>query len=268
MKTRDKKLKIIAIASGKGGVGKSTIAANIASLLASKSKKVIILDASIGLANLDIIFNVNAKKNLLNFLEDECTLDEITIKLNDNLYLIPAESGSDILSFDSKSLYDILKNNLQSLDSFDYLIMDIGSGINSYVQTFLKNADECVLVTTPNPTAITDVYTMIKILSSTHGNINLIVNKTNSEDEGIFIYKNIQKVVYNNIAKDILINYLGSLNYSKNILKHSKLRKLFSSNSFSTYQLENIIENLCRDYKSSKSKSKLKLFTIKILENF
>jgi flagellar biosynthesis protein FlhG len=266
------KVEILSFASGKGGVGKSIIAANIAYLLSTRGKKVAILDASIGLANLDIIFNVKAESNLLNFVKGEKSLDEIMIEINKNLYFIPGESGDEILSY---NIQDKLNSKLDFFDSFDYLILDIGSGISDTVQSFLYSSNEVILTTTPNPASITDVYTMIKIVSNMGKNINLIVNMANSEDESRFIYQNIQKVVHNNLDENLLINYLGSLNYSKNVSKVSKLRQLFSkvsTNSLSTYHLNGIIDNLFlnlgyENY-SKKQSGSFSLFIKKLTDNF
>jgi flagellar biosynthesis protein FlhG len=265
-------LKIITIASGKGGVGKSVIAANMAYQLASTGKRVLIFDGTNGLANLDIIFNVKVKISFLDFLNGEVELDDVTIRLNDNLDLVPSESGNEILQFSTDHVYSMIVNALSKYNPYDYLIIDANSGITDSVQTYLNYSDEILLVTTPNPASITDLYTLIKILSTKTELINLIVNMTSNEDEGGFIYKNITKVIENNLSDKLKIRFLGSLNRSRVISKNSKLRQLFcksSQNSFSAYQLALILDSLNLDKKPFRRVpySKFKIFIKKVFDN-
>lgn len=241
------KTKVLAICSGKGGVGKSMLAANIASSLASRGYKVGIFDAAIGLANLDIIYNVKTNKNLLNVLKGECTLKDILIEVEDNLLLIPGESGSEIFNFESQAIYNKVIESSDFLDTLEYLIIDTGAGIGTDVQAFIEHADEVIVVTIPNPSAITDAYTLIKVASPLNENLNLIVNNTESEKEGRFIYERIRKVADNNLENPTFLNFLGAIDHSRIISKSLKLRNLFlktDPNSVASFQLNEIVDNL------------------------
>jgi len=268
------KTKVLAISSGKGGVGKSMIAANLASSLSCRGYKVGIFDASIGLANLDIIFNVHTEKNLLNVLKGECTLEDIIIEINDNLLLIPGESGSEIFNFKSQDIYSKLIEASNFLDTLDYFIIDTGSGINKTVQTFIEHADEVIIVTIPDPTAITDAYTLIKIASTLNENLNLIVNSTENEKEGRFIYERIRAVADNNLKNALFLNFLGSIDTSRIISKSLKLRKLFTKshpNSIASFQLNEIVDNLIFQLEHlspiKKRKNSFGLFFKRLIEN-
>ena len=267
--------KILAITSGKGGVGKSIIASNLATSLACRGYKVGIFDASIGLANLDIIFNVHTDKNLLNVLKGECSLEEIVVETEENLFLIPGESGSEIFNFDSLNIYRQLIKSSDFLDTLDYFIIDTGSGINQNVQTFLEHADEVIVVTVPDPTAITDAYALIKIASLLNENLNLIVNATESEKEGRFIYERIAKVAENNLENPLFLNYLGSIDNSRIIAKSLKLRTLFIKShpsSIASYQLNEIVDNVIFQLEhqapARKQKKSFTLFFKRLIESF
>ena len=268
------KTKVLAITSGKGGVGKSMIASNLAASLVNRGYKVGIFDASIGLANLDIVFNVHTNKNLLNVLKGECSLKDIVMEIEDNLLLIPGESGSEIFNFESQDIYSQLISASDFLDTLDYLIIDTGSGIGKNVQTFLEHADEVIVVTIPDPTAITDAYALIKIASLLNENLNLIVNSTENEKEGRFIYERIRKVAENNLKNPLFLNFLGSIDNSKIISKSLKLRTLFTKthpHSIASYQLEEIVDNLILQLEhlspAKKQKNSFGLFFKRLIEN-
>jgi flagellar biosynthesis protein FlhG len=269
------KTKVLTIASGKGGVGKSVIAANIATLLANRGYKVGIFDAAIGLANLDIIFNIKTDKNLLNLLKGEATLKDIVVKVSDNLSLIPSESGDEIFNFSDNEIYNALTKESDFLDNLDYFIIDTNAGIGNSVSTFIKNADEVIVVTQPDPTAITDAYALIKIASKLNENLNLIVNLTQDEKEGRFIYDRIKNVAEHNLENELFLNFLGSIDTSRLISKSTKLRKLFTKtnpNSIASSQLGDIVDNLILqlEYQAPKTKKKnsFKLFFKRLIENF
>jgi len=239
--------KIISFASGKGGVGKSIISANISSVLASRGYKVGIFDASIGLANLDIVFNQKIKNNLLNVLNKECDLKDCTVKIDDNLVLVPSESGSEIFNYTPEEIYSSVIACKEFMENLDYLIIDCGSGIGEYVEIFTKNADEVIVLTIPDPTAITDAYTLIKTTALVNEHINLIVNSVENEREGQFIYEKIKKVIDNNFQNATDLNFLGSIDNSRIVSRSLKLRKLFTKinpNSVVSSQIDDIVDNI------------------------
>lgn len=245
-KTKQRGTKYIAVTSGKGGVGKSTISANMANILAKNGYKVGLFDADIGLANLDVILNVRIEKNILHVLKGECSLSDIIVSVKKNLLLIPGESGDEILKYNDQFLYERFLEETQVLNDLDFIIIDTGAGIGGHTQLFLEAADEVVVVTVPDPAAITDAYATIKITSKVKQSIDLIINMTKNEKEATLIHEKISKVATANIP-GIHLNLLGKLSDDKIIAKSIKQRTLFSEdapNSNATLDLKRIVNNL------------------------
>lgn len=227
---RQKTTHFIAITSGKGGVGKSTVSANLANILAKNGYKVGLFDADIGLANLDVILNVKVNKNLLHVLKGECSLEEILIQVKPNLTLIPGESGDEILKFNNQFLYERFLNEVEILDNLDFLIIDTGAGIGGSTHTFLEAADEVVVVTVPDPAAITDAYAVIKITSRSKNSLLMLLNMVKNEKEAVRIFENIQKVAKANIA-NLNLQLLGHLSEDRAVSRSIKQRTLFTDDS-------------------------------------
>ena len=239
--------KIIAVGSGKGGVGKSTLSANMAWQLSQMGYKVGIFDADIGLANLDIIFNVRVDKTLLHVLRGEATLRDIVIEVAPNLMLIPGESGDEIFAYNNEEILSRFAKEAAFLDRLDFLIIDTGAGIGKNVQIFLEEADEIIVITVPDPSAITDAYALIKVTNTFHPDINLLLNMTRNDKEGRLIYEKIEKVAENNIPVPPELHYLGSVSQDPVITKSSKYRVLFAQeypDNLCAYELSLITRTL------------------------
>lgn len=239
--------KVVAITSGKGGVGKSTLSANLAFLLSLKGYRVGLFDADIGLANLDVLLRVKCSKNILHVLKGEASIDDIVVPITENLLLVPGESGDEILKYNEQFIYERFFDEARSLDDLDYLIIDTGAGIGGHTQLFLEAADEVIVVTVPDPAAITDAYATIKITSKVKSDIHMVVNMTKDEKEAMMIFDKISKVAIANIGNDLSLDYLGKMPNDKNIAKSIKRRELFVReypNSIATMDVKNILKNL------------------------
>lgn len=223
----------IAVTSGKGGVGKSTISANLGNVLAKNGYKVGLFDADIGLANLDVILNVRLEKNLLHVLKGECSLEDILIEVKPNLWLIPGESGDEILKYNDKNIYERFLNQASVLDNLDFLIIDTGAGIGGNIQHFLEMADEIVIVTVPDPAAITDAYATIKMTSKSKESLLLFLNSVKNENEALKVFENLKKVADSNIKHPLNLEFLGFLSTSKDVSTSIKKRTLFSDENSS-----------------------------------
>lgn len=228
-KKTSKKTRFIAITSGKGGVGKSTISSNLAYVLSQKGFNVGIFDADIGLANLDVMFNVKIKKNILHVLKGEASVSDILIPITRNLILIPGESGDEILKYSDMALFERFMEEAQVLDKLDIMIIDTGAGIGDHIQMFLNAADDVIVVTVPDPAAITDAYATIKTIATLRNDIGLIMNQVKSSKEATAIFDKINKVARANIGSDLNLNLIGKINSDIKVSSSVKQRALFSS---------------------------------------
>lgn len=188
------KAKVLAIASGKGGVGKTNISANLAVCLAAAGKKVVVFDADFGLANLDIVFGVNSKYNLSHFVRGCRSLEEICQPAGAGVDIVCGLSGIESLADMSDFARERIIRALEVLsDNYDVVIVDTSAGIGKSVQAFCMASDHTVLVTTPEPAAITDVYILLKALTTKRydGRLSLLVNMACSVTEGKKVYRQI-----------------------------------------------------------------------------
>lgn len=237
---------VIAVTSGKGGVGKSTISANLGNILALNGYKVALFDADIGLANLDVLLNVRATKNLLDVMRGECEFSDIVIPVKENLLLVPGESGADIFRFNDKFLFDKFMNDAAVLDGVDFLIIDTGAGIGPATQTFLGASDEVIVITTPDPAAITDAYAVIKASCSQRQRVFMLPNNVKNKQEAERIFTTIAGVVRRNVG-DIGLQMLGFVPNDKVVSRSIKNRTLFSDEAAHTepsVELKNAASNL------------------------
>jgi flagellar biosynthesis protein FlhG len=190
----NQKAKILAIASGKGGVGKTSISANLAICLAAAGKRVAVFDADFGLANLDIILGVNSKYNLSHFVKGCRSLEEICQPVCSGVDIVCGLAGIEELMNISDFVRERIVTAMEALsDNYDVIIVDTAAGIGRTVQAFCMAADHTVLVTTPDPAAITDVYTLLKALTIKRydGRFSLLVNMAENIAEGKKIYRQI-----------------------------------------------------------------------------
>ena len=248
--TSAKKTRFVAITSGKGGVGKSTISSNLAYLMAHYGLKVGIFDADIGLANLDVMFNVKIKKNILHVLKGEASVSDILIPVAPNLLLIPGESGDEILKYSDAALFERFMEESHVLDDLDVLLIDTGAGIGEHIQHFLKAADDVIVVTVPDPAAITDAYATIKVTSKIRNKMFLVFNQVRSEKEAQLLYDKISKVAKANIGPALELELLGKVNADEKVSRSIKQRKIFSQEnpiSPTTRDLEKIVKKLSRN---------------------
>ena len=224
---KSKKTRFIAITSGKGGVGKSTISSNLAYVLSQNGLNVGIFDADIGLANLDVMFNVKIKKNILHVLKGEATVADILVPITRNLILIPGESGDEILKYSDMALFDRFMEEAQVLDKLDVMIIDTGAGIGEHIQMFLNAADDVIVVTVPDPAAITDAYATIKTIATLRDDVSMIMNQVKNEKEAQAVFGKIKKVAEVNIPSNLDLEYMGKINDDTKVSSSVKQRALF-----------------------------------------
>ena len=225
---KSKKTRFIAITSGKGGVGKSTISSNLAYVLSKQGLNVGIFDADIGLANLDVMFNVKIKKNILHVLKGEASVSDILIPITRNLILIPGESGDEILKYSDMALFERFMEEAQVLDKLDVMIIDTGAGIGEHIQMFLNAADDVIVVTVPDPAAITDAYATIKTIATLRDDIGMIMNQVKNDKEANAVFNKIKKVADANIGGGLDLRLMGKINVDTKVSSSVKQRALFT----------------------------------------
>jgi len=162
--TRPRRAGVVAIASGKGGVGKTSLSVSLAAALAQTSRDVILLDGDVGLANADVLCGVRPTSHLGHLLNGERTLERVLLDAPGNFRLVPGASGLSGLLRAAEERPQIMLDRLTALERMcDALIIDCGAGINRVVRAFLASADLPVIVATPEPTSITDAYALLKL---------------------------------------------------------------------------------------------------------
>lgn len=205
------KTKIITIASGKGGVGKTNISTNLALAYAKIGKKVIVLDADLGLANVNVVMGMIPKYNLYHVIRKQKTMKEVILDTEYGIQIVAGASGFSKIANLTDEERNSFISELTELSSADIIIIDTSAGVSSNVLSFVEAADEVLIITTPEPTAITDAYGLIKIISTEIDDLDLdlklIVNRVSSVTEAKKIS---QRVI--NIAGQFLnlkVEYLG-----------------------------------------------------------
>ncbi len=188
---------IIAVTSGKGGVGKSSIAVNLAIALAARGSRVTLVDVDLGLANADVLLNIHARYTLSHVVSGIRSLDEVTVDAPGGIRFIPGGSGLQELANVSDFERQSLISQLQKLRlNTDIVVLDCGAGISQNVTAFALAADRVLVVTTPQPTAITDAYATIKILHRAQclAPIGLIVNMADDRAQASATYCRVKEV--------------------------------------------------------------------------
>ena len=214
---------VIAITSGKGGVGKSNVAVNLAIKLSAAGKRVVLLDADLGLANADVLCGVDLPSNLSHVIARRRELHEVMVKAPGGFRLIGGASGlarmADLSDLDRQRIVTALA---ELEESADIILIDTGAGISPNVLTFTRAADHVLVVTTPEPTAITDAYAVIKVISRGHGlggghggghaghgddpgrRVSLLVNQARSPGEARVVHERIAKVARQFLGVSVL----------------------------------------------------------------
>ncbi len=216
--------KVIAVTSGKGGVGKSNFVANLAIKLQNRGNKVLIIDADIGLANIELIYDIMPKKTFKNLLNGE-DVNDVLQEGPFGIKLLSGGSGIVELSNITPREQDILIQAFSYLEeAFDFILIDTGAGISDLVLKFLALADETIIVTLPEPTAITDAYALLKVAHNggkgTVKNFSVVVNRVSNPEEGEFVVRKLSLVAKKFL--DLDLKGLGSLSEDQNLIKSIK----------------------------------------------
>lgn len=215
-----KRTKIITITSGKGGVGKTNIVANLGFTLGRFGKKVLILDADLGLGNLDVLLGLTPQYNLSHVIRGEKMLADVVVPGPGRMKILPAASGIQELTELSGDDRHMIFSQLEAyIQNFDIMLIDTAAGISSNVLYFNIHADDILVVATPEPTSITDAYALMKVLSVQYGinHFKLVVNSAANEREAEEVFRQLSLVA------DRFLNI--SIEYYGGIIMDEKLKK-------------------------------------------
>ncbi len=223
-------VRVLAVSGGKGGIGKTNVSVNLAIALAKAQKKVMLLDADLGLANVDVLLGMKPKKNLEHVIKGECSLHDVILNGPHDIKIIPASSGTQIMAQLTPLEHAGLINAFSDLsEELDVLLIDVAAGISDSVVTFCCAAQEIIMVVCNEPTSITDAYASIKLLSS-HYKINrffILANMVSSEDEGKRLFTKLLKTTDRFL--DVNLDFLGAIPYDENLRKAVQKQKAVCS---------------------------------------
>ncbi len=216
-----KPVRVIAVSSGKGGVGKSNVVINLSLALDRMGLRVLIMDADLGLANIDVLLGLTPKYNMNHVLGGQKELEEVLIDGPGRVKIMPASSGVQELTRltdDQKMLFLELLDNMET--DIDALLIDTGAGISDTVLYFNLAAHERIIVVTPEPTSLTDAYALIKVLYSKHGerHFGILVNSATEESTGKSIFAKLSKVA-DHFLDGLSLNYLGTVPHDKSVTR-------------------------------------------------
>jgi flagellar biosynthesis protein FlhG len=221
-------VKTIAIASGKGGVGKTNIITNLGVALRKMGKEVLIFDADLGLSNIDVLLSLAPKYNIEHLIKGEKSLKEIIIEGPNGIKILPAGNGvQELTSLNEFDRLRVLEQFDEYTEKVDIMLIDTSAGISENVTFFCTAVQENIIVVTPEPTSITDAYALIKILHNKYRekDFNLVVNLAKNEDEAKEVYKRLSMVTEKFLKVDL--HYLGFVRYDENVKKAVKMQDAF-----------------------------------------
>lgn len=219
-------VRVIAVTGGKGGVGKTNISVNLAVAWAELGRKVMVLDADLGLANIDVVLGLHPEYDLSHVLRGERSLDEIVLEGPSGIQVVPASSGVQEMAELSEAEHAGLIRAFSDLGSdLDVLIVDTAAGISDTVVSFSRAAQEVVVVVCDEPASITDAYALIKLLNREYGveRFRILANMARSAQEGKELYSKICRVTDRYL--DVMLTYAGSIPYDEQLRKAVKAQK-------------------------------------------
>ncbi|MBA2649973.1 MAG: MinD/ParA family protein [Legionella sp.] len=222
--SRPKPVTVFAITAGKGGVGKSNVAANLSIALAQKNKQVMLLDADLGIGNIDILLGLQANYNIAHVLKGECALSDIILKGPCNVSVIPAASGADFMTKLSPAEHAGIINSFSELtDNLDYLIIDTAAGISDTVLSFARSSQELIVLLCDEPTSMADAFALIKLMYKRYkrSHFHILVNMVRRLKDGRALFNKLCKISEQFL--DIQLDYLGALPFDEKV--HQAVKK-------------------------------------------
>lgn len=264
-------IRVLSVTSGKGGVGKSNVVSNLAIALSAQGKKVLLIDADLGLGNLDVLLGLSPVYNLNHVLNGEKSLADILIDGPAGVKIIPA--GSGIQEFTSLGQHEKLKllDELDMLEEqFDIMIVDTEAGISENVTYFTVAAQEIIVVVTPEPTSITDVYALIKLLATRYSehHFKVLVNMAKDSEDALEVFRKLANVAGRFL--DISLDYLGCVVKDDKVVEAVKRQKavteLFPESEAATC-FTTLAKRVIENTRKTRLKGNIQFFFRRFLDN-
>ena len=205
-------VQVVAVASGKGGVGKTNISINLAVALANRDRRVMLMDADLGLANIDVMLGLQPKQNLSHVLDGSCSLQDVLVQGPSDIMIVPASSGiQHMAALSEKELAGLIYAFSEFRNGLDTLIIDTAAGISDHALSFSRAANEVLVVVCDEPASITDAYALIKVLHREQevSKFRVLANMVQSKHQGLELYEKLLKVT--NRFLDVTLDYIGMI---------------------------------------------------------
>ncbi|MDR3579091.1 MAG: MinD/ParA family protein [Oryzomonas sp.] len=267
----DRGIRVISVTSGKGGVGKSNVVSNLAMALSAQGKQVLIIDADLGLGNLDVLLGLSPMYNLNNVFNGEKSINDIIIEGPAGIKVIPA--GSGVQEVTSLSQHDRLRllDELDMLEErFDIMIVDTEAGISENVTYFTAAAQEIIVVVSPEPTSITDVYALIKLLATRYSehHFKVLVNMAKDSEDALEVFRKLANVAGRFL--DISLDYLGCVVKDEKVVEAVKRQRavydLFPESEAATC-FTTLARRVIENTRQTKLKGNIQFFFRRFLDN-
>ena len=264
--------RVVAVTSGKGGVGKTNIVGNLAVSLSKAGKRVAIIDADVGLANIDIVFNLRPEYNIRHVISGEKTLDEVMVTTSHGIRILPGGSGfADLTRLGDGEKLALLSEFETLAGRTDIIFVDTGAGISSNVLYFNSASDECIVVATTEPTSITDAYALMKVMSQKYGTryFKLVVNMAENQADAKRVYAALSNALDKFLKKNVVLTYAGFIPFDRNLQKAVRHRSLIldrAPKSPAASAIEAIAADLAKSNGQSHSHGNLTFFMNRVFE--
>jgi len=257
--------RVIAVTSGKGGVGKTNIVGNLAVAMTRLGKRVVIIDADVGLANIDIVFNLRPKYNIRHLVSGEKTLPQVMVTTDHGISVLPGGSGfADLTRFSEGEKLTLLSEFEAFSEMADIILLDTGAGISSNVLYFNASADQCLVVATTEPTSITDAYALMKVMSQEYGitHFKLVVNMADSRAGAKKVYGSLSNAL-DKFLKNVVLEYCGHVPVDPALQKAVRNRSILLdtvTHSPAADALSGLAEKLLNDSRTNQGQGNLTFF--------
>lgn len=211
-------IKVISISGGKGGVGKTNTAINLAIALSELNNKVLLFDADLGLSNVDVLLGIRSKNNISDVLHGRCRLEDVLVSGPSGIQIIPASSGVDeMANLDNLEIASLVRSFSDLTHDIDIMIVDTAAGISNQVLSFVHACQDNILVVCNEPTSLTDAYALIKVLAQQQSNTSfkILANMTRNEEDGLEMFYKLKATTDKYL--DISLQYLGAIPFDNHL---------------------------------------------------